>query len=378
MAQAFFPCALRPPKLNAVVAACFVAVVLVEVGLAHGIERWLAGSLLVLAAIALAWRRRAPLAVLVVTAGAIALSAVVAAPIDSLIVVIPMLALALYSVAAHGTPRHALAGLVFCVAMVWIATFAEQGPGGENLVFGVVVPGSPWLAGWMVRRRTEQAVALALRAQELEHSQVEREQAAVLSERTRIARELHDVIAHSVSVMTIQAGAVEQVLERDPEKARAAAAAIRQIGRQSQADLRRLLGVLREDDAEAHPLPPQPGFADLDELICTVRQTGMEVRLTVDGPARTLPPALDLSAFPSAFVAAPLAVVAGMWPRTRSSRRALTWRFTSRVRSTMPGDAPRRRAHPPAARRPVRSRCPSEGRRPGPLDRRRWSLPSAS
>jgi signal transduction histidine kinase len=171
------------------------------------------------------------------------------------------------------------------------------GAGGENLIFGLVVPGTPWLAGWMVRRRTDQAVALALHAQELEQTQTQRERAAVSQERDRIARELHDIIAHSVSVMTIQAGAVEEVLDLDPDKARQAAASIRQTGRQAHLDLRRLLGLLRDEDEGVQPLSPQPGLADLEELLDSVRRAGLEVRLTVGGTPLTLPAAIDLSAF---------------------------------------------------------------------------------
>jgi signal transduction histidine kinase len=249
-------------------AACLAALGILEIVASSGVDRWLAGPLVTLAAAALAWRRRLPLTSLLVTSGVISLSAVLAAPIDSFAVVVPLLAVSLYSLGAHGAPRRAVAGLAFCVVVVFVATFAEDGPGVGNLMFGLVVAGGPWLAGWMVRRRsTEQALALALRAQELEHHHAKREQAAVLRERTRIARELHDVISHSVSVMTIQAGALEEVLDRDPGKARAAAAAIRRTGKQSQVDLRRMLEVLREEDAGEHGLSPQPGLADLEELV---------------------------------------------------------------------------------------------------------------
>lgn len=270
---------------------------LVEVLAAPGVERWLAAPAMMLAGAALAWRRRAPFAAFLGSFGIVTASAVVAAPIDSLIVVIPMLALGMYSLAAHAAPARAVAGLVICVVLIWIATFAPQGPGGENLIFGLVVPTTPWLAGWMVRRRTDQAVALALHAQELEQTQAERERAAVAQERDRIARELHDIIAHSVSVMTVQAGAVEEVLDVDPEKAREAAGSIRRTGRQAQVDLRRLLGLLRDEDADLHPLTPQPGLADLEDLLDSVRRSGLDVRLTVDGTPRTLPAAVDLSAF---------------------------------------------------------------------------------
>jgi signal transduction histidine kinase len=287
----------RLPVTDLVLAAGLGVFGLVEALATTGVERWLAAPAMLLAGTALAWRRRAPLAAFLVNTGIITASAVFAAPIDSLIVVIPMLALAMYSLAAYAVPNRAIAGLVICVGLIWIATFAPQGPGGENLIFGLVVPGTPWLAGWIVRRRTDQAVELALRAQELEQTQAERERAAVAQERDRIARELHDIIAHSVSVMTIQAGAVEEVLDLDPQRARQAAASIRRTGRQAQLDLRRLLGLLRDEDDSVQPLTPQPGLADLEHLLDSVRRAGLDVRLTVDGTPRKLPAAVDLSAF---------------------------------------------------------------------------------
>jgi signal transduction histidine kinase len=287
----------RPPKADVAIAAALGLFGLVEVWGAPDVERWLAAPAMVLAGAALAWRRRAPFAAFLAHFGIVTTSAVVAAPIDSLIVVIPMLALGMYSLAAHAAPARAVAGLLISVALIWIATYAPQGPGGENLIFGLVVPGTPWLAGWMVRRRTDQAVSLALRAQELEQSQADRERSAVAGERDRIARELHDIIAHSVSVMTIQAGAIEEVLDRDLEGARTAAASIRRTGRAAQVDLGRLLGVLRDEDTGVRPLGPQPGLADLEELLDGVRRSGIDVRLTVDGTPRPLPAGVDLSAF---------------------------------------------------------------------------------
>lgn len=289
--------AARPPTADAVLAMCLVLITVGEVWVTSAVHGWLAAALLVPAAAALAWRRRAPLAAFSVAVGLATLGSVIAAPIDGLAVVVPIFAVAIYSVAAHASPPRAVTALAASMIAVVVATFAPQGPGTENLLFGTIIVGGPWLAGWLVRIRTDQAVALALRAQELERTQAEREQAAVAEERARIARELHDIIAHSVSVMTIQAGAIEEVVDREPEKARAAAGSIRRTGRRAQADLRRLLGLLREEDAGTDALSPQPGLAGLDALIASVRQAGIDVRLTVEGTPRALPPAVDLSAF---------------------------------------------------------------------------------
>jgi len=112
-----------------------------------------------------------------------------------------------------------------------------------------------------------------------------------------IARELHDIVAHSVSVMTIQAGAIEQILTKDPEKARAAASSIRQTGRQALNDLRSLLGLLRAEGPLGDTLTPQPGLSDVKELVEQVRLAGVDVSLDVYGDHAPLPPAVDLSAF---------------------------------------------------------------------------------
>jgi signal transduction histidine kinase len=116
-------------------------------------------------------------------------------------------------------------------------------------------------------------------------------------ERARIARELHDIVAHSVSVMTVQAGAIEEIAERDAQKAKQAAQAIRETGRDALTDLRRLLGFLRTDTEDAQMHAPQPGLAELEPLLDQVRQAGLEVDLQIEGTVRPLPPAVDLAAF---------------------------------------------------------------------------------
>jgi signal transduction histidine kinase len=125
---------------------------------------------------------------------------------------------------------------------------------------------------------------------------VARAAAAVAQERARLARELHDVVAHSVSVMVVQAGAAEQVLAGDPERARAPLQSIQATGRQTVVELRRLLGILREGDHEL-ATAPQPSLAQLDGLLEDARNAGVAVSATVEGTPRPLPPSIDLSAY---------------------------------------------------------------------------------
>jgi signal transduction histidine kinase len=123
----------------------------------------------------------------------------------------------------------------------------------------------------------------------------EKEQQAVAAERARIARELHDLVTHNLSVMVVQAGAAGEVFDEHPQQARAALAAIEETGRRALSELRRLLDVVAEEEDLAYD--PQPGLRRLDELVASVRATGLGVDLTVEGSPRLLSPALELSAF---------------------------------------------------------------------------------
>jgi signal transduction histidine kinase len=159
-----------------------------------------------------------------------------------------------------------------------------------------VVFGGAWLLGRALRGRGQHAEQLAQRAAQLEADQQAQARAAVAAERARIARELHDVIAHSVSVMVIQAGAAEQLLGQAPERARGPPEAVQDTGRQTIVELRRLLGILREDGQEPS-LAPQPGLAGLDLLVEEMRQAGLPVQLRVEGRPGRLPPGIDLAAY---------------------------------------------------------------------------------
>jgi len=124
----------------------------------------------------------------------------------------------------------------------------------------------------------------------------ERERAAVAEERRRIARDLHDVVAHSVSVMTVQAGAARLLLDEEPKRAREPLLAVEETGRQALGEMRRLLGILRRAEGKA-ALAPQPGLARLDDLVAQARAGGLPVELTVEGERAALPPGVDLAAY---------------------------------------------------------------------------------
>jgi len=147
----------------------------------------------------------------------------------------------------------------------------------------------PTITGGVVRRLRE------LNAQ-LRHERELAERAAVIEERSRISRELHDVVAHGISVIAIQADAAEAALERDPALARAPLAAIRRSAKASLEEMRHLLGVLRDGD-EGGELAPQPGLAELGALVEHARAAGLDVSVEIDGEPRELAPGLDLSAY---------------------------------------------------------------------------------
>jgi signal transduction histidine kinase len=119
----------------------------------------------------------------------------------------------------------------------------------------------------------------------------------VADERARIARELHDVVAHNVSVMVVQAGAARRTIERDPDRAREALTSVEATGRQALDEMRRLLGVLRTEDEATELRAPQPSVSHLDELVAHVREAGLPVDLVVEGEPRPLMSGVDMSAF---------------------------------------------------------------------------------
>ena len=165
-----------------------------------------------------------------------------------------------------------------------------------DLVYVSVVLSSAWGVGRIVRSWRLQAATLAERTRELEQEREWRARAAVVEERTRIARELHDIIAHSVSVMVVQAAAAEEVLAREPERAREPLVRIQATGRQSVLELRRLLGVLRPEE-EHGARSPQPTLRGLDALVDEARASGLEVEVEVEGQVRELSAGVELAAY---------------------------------------------------------------------------------
>jgi signal transduction histidine kinase len=254
----------------------------------------------VVAAVALVWRRRDPLAAVLVATAAVSAEWLAFGSPEGF-GVFTILVVAGYSVAAHEDRRRALIGLaaVLAAGAVWIMRDPMVRTVGRSL--GGTIWMAPAVIGWLLgaylRTRRLYLVELQERAERAEVERDERAAAAVASERARIARELHDIVAHNVSVMVVQAEAADEMLDRDQAgRARAPVQRIQETGRSALSDMRRLLGLLREVDADP-VLTPQPGIANLELLLAKTRDAGLPVELRVQGTPEPLPPGIDLSAF---------------------------------------------------------------------------------
>jgi len=248
--------------------------------------------------LALAWRVRAPLAVLAVIGGTFFPSALLF-PLsgDAAFAVWVALLVGLYSVGAHAGGWRAVAGVLAMLAVVFGVVAAD--PEGADLgsyVFFLFVVGGPWLAGRAIRHRRLSERRLEARALTAEREREEKARAAVAEERARIARELHDVVAHAISVIVVQARGGRRSVATEPEEARGAFDSIETTGREALAEMRRLLGMLRTDDQEL-ALAPQPSLHYLDALVAQVREAGLPVELSVVGQPTAVPPGVDLTAY---------------------------------------------------------------------------------
>ncbi|MBT2211826.1 MULTISPECIES: sensor histidine kinase [Actinomadura] len=257
------------------------------------------GLLVGMVALALTFRQRYPLSVLMfVVAGD---SFMVLRDYPPSVPDVVAFLIAVYSVAAHrGLAHSALGGLVGLVYFVVSVTVMPVDISPVVLITDLALVGGVWVLGRNLRMRRAYFTELEDRAARLERARGTDARAARIEERSRIARELHDVVAHHVSVMTVQAGAARRIIDRDADSAREAMSTIEEVGRTALSEMRRIVGVLRTDrDAEqaGRELAPQPGLGDLGELLDHVRETGLSVQLWIEGEARTPSPGVDVAAF---------------------------------------------------------------------------------
>jgi signal transduction histidine kinase len=204
---------------------------------------------------------------------------------------------AVYSVAAYGDRWVPLAGLAAAEVGLVGVQLTPGRPGTVTLVVNMGVVAAAWLLGQFVGDRRVYAARLEERTAELEQAREELARRAVAEERLRLARELHDVVAHAMSVIAVQSGVGAHVADSRPEEAAKALAAIEATSRAALTELRRMLGVLRQDSEPPGSLAPVPGLADLDGLLAEVAKAGLAVKLRVEGTRPELPAGVDLSAY---------------------------------------------------------------------------------
>jgi signal transduction histidine kinase len=253
-------------------------------------SNWVYVPVALLMTVALAWRRRQPLVVVIVVMGAFATQSVILDPTPTPDQELIPALIAVYSVAAHGKEWIAFLGGGFSLVagLIWL--------GLDDFLLPTVMFGGAWLAGRLVQKRQLYAQAFEERARVLEREQDANARVAAAEERVRLARELHDVVGHSVSVMVVQAGAERLALGDERPTTRDALLAIERTGRDALAEMSRLLGILRKQ-GEGLALAPRPSLAQVEALIQTVRDAGVPVELSVEGNRIPLSPGVDVSAY---------------------------------------------------------------------------------
>ena len=244
----------------------------------------------------LAFRLRFPLAVLAVVVAGVGVEGAIgghrfSGPVLSVIAV--LLALAAVGARASGQ-RLALGAGVSLVGLFAASLFEGADPGGAAAVVLLVTTGGLVIGGALGVLRFESEV-FDERAAELERERDERARVAVAEERRRIARELHDVIGHSISVMGVQAGAVRSILRDDQQREREVLQTVERTGRQAVGEMRRLIGLLRTDEDGTGE--PTPSLRHVEQLIDEMRDAGLAVRLSVHGDLENLTPGVDLAGF---------------------------------------------------------------------------------
>jgi signal transduction histidine kinase len=267
-------------------------------GLIQGPAANIPATLLVV--VPVAFRRRAPVSAFAIATAGGALQVLTAPPTPADVALLVLL----YTVAAYRPRRASIMALLVCLAGSAVAVLTWGPVHGVNLAWRLIFSAflfgglelTVWILGDSMRYRRGYYAALEERAARLEGERHAQAKIAAAAERARIARELHDVVAHHVSVMVVQADGAGYALRTDPDRAEAALQAIAGTGRQALTEMRRLLGVLRSADDRA-ALAPMPGLGELRELLDQARTAGLEVSYTLSGTPRALPEGAELAAY---------------------------------------------------------------------------------
>ena len=281
----------RHPRLtDAALAAVLLVVSLPPVSTLTGHDRALSVTLIVAVLLPLVWRRRAPFLIFAIMTGLAVVQFFTARqPAADLALLV-----ALYTVAAYEPGRRVLlAGAITEAGAVLVATHARDPLPVWALLSGLVVAAA--LLGYYARTRRAYLAALHDRAERLERERDQQAQLAAAAERVRIAREVHDIVAHNIAVMIALADGAAYTAEANPPQAASIMGQVSATGRSALTEMRRLLGVLREPAAPGHA--PQPSLDDVDDLIAGVRAAGLPTRLTVTGEPFPLPPSAQLALY---------------------------------------------------------------------------------
>jgi signal transduction histidine kinase len=254
---------------------------------------WLNLALMTAIAVSFLYRRTQPLVTVVFTfAGLVVMAVWLTQPPDMFAAVLMIILLG-YAAGRHVGGRPNTAALATGVTViVTLSLIYDPNDVFFPVTFFWILP---WVVGRTSRNQTILARELAEKAERAQHAREEDERRAIATERNRIARELHDVLAHNLSVMVVQASGARQVLEKDPARAVEAAALIERTGREALAELRHLFGPVRRGDGVA--LSGPPSIARLDELARRARDAGLRVELRVTGDPVELPAGIDLAAY---------------------------------------------------------------------------------
>jgi signal transduction histidine kinase len=281
----------RPRLPDVGLAVAFVLLVVAEAAFSPSVvSPWehvvVAGS----AMVGLAWRRQYPLVVAtVVVAANLLLNP------QGLFSTLLSLVLVCFTIGVETTPPRSYVGLGIVMGSSLLYS-AFNTPEPSDVAAAIVFMAGPWTVGVVLRGQIASAEEAVARAGRLERERELESARAAAEERTRIARELHDIVAHSISVITIQAQAVRRRLGPDHAREAADLAAVESTARQAQAEMRRIFGVLRAE-GESLTLAPQPGLAELDRLVSQVGAGDMKVVLRVEGEPVPLSPGIDLAAY---------------------------------------------------------------------------------
>lgn len=231
----------------------------------------------------------------VVACGAAAL--LTGVPMNEMFVPVLAFIVAQYSVGAYGDRKPARIGLALALAIVWATIATDIGPSAVvDFGWSALQLAGAWGAGRVVRDRLDDATASERRLIEAQHFATSTLQNAVTQERMRIARELHDIVSHGLSLMIVQAAAAELDLTGDQGRAHASLTAVQEVGRETIGEMQRLLGLLRwagDDD----DLAPQPSIESLERLVDQVRHAGLPIEFTIEGHVRPLSPGLEVCVY---------------------------------------------------------------------------------